>query len=268
MGDVLESHAEQLFVAVAGDVGDRLVDLDPAAIQRHDRHANRRVLHDRAEAVLALAQRLLDQVALRNIGGHRHHQALATDLDLAQKNLQRKHLAATQAVHRPLRQHHAGLRQNEIVEHVLAIRGAQMARNQVLDIAADQQLQRLAEDQRRVVVGAQDGAVAGNTRIACGACSKILRSSASLSLSASACSRAARSDCRMRRCRRETCTTQTIAASSRQALGAAGMIHCSRGEQFMAQSVAEQSRCWFAVATPRRKSDHRQASSDSRSSLF
>ena len=66
MGDALEIRGEQLFLGVAGDLAYRRVDLQPPSIRGPKRHAERRRAEDGPEPLLALPERLLRQLALRD----------------------------------------------------------------------------------------------------------------------------------------------------------------------------------------------------------
>ncbi len=67
MGDLGERAARQLVWRIPQDACIALVHAKPAAIRRHKRHANVALLEERAESLLALAQLVVQPVALARI---------------------------------------------------------------------------------------------------------------------------------------------------------------------------------------------------------
>jgi len=64
MGDVLEPQPLQLGGVVTGDLAERAVDAHEAAVERDQRHPDRRLVEGEPETFLGLAQRKLGSLDL------------------------------------------------------------------------------------------------------------------------------------------------------------------------------------------------------------
>jgi hypothetical protein len=67
MGDALEVRGEQLLFRIAGDLAHGRIDLQPPALRGGERHAKRRRAEGGPKPLFALPERLLGQLALRDV---------------------------------------------------------------------------------------------------------------------------------------------------------------------------------------------------------
>ena len=90
MGDRLEVDRQQFFLGIADDLAEGLIDLKPAALQRHQGHADRRVVEGAAEALLALQEAGLRPLARADVPERGVEERRPVDADPADRQLDRE----------------------------------------------------------------------------------------------------------------------------------------------------------------------------------
>jgi hypothetical protein len=75
--EVLEREPQQLLLGVADELAQRLVDVEPLALEPHERHADRRVVERGAELLRGALERLLGIQGMVHHRGNRPRRAIA-----------------------------------------------------------------------------------------------------------------------------------------------------------------------------------------------